>query len=291
MLTLYVSFRLFEWAQAVEGNKAFIKKHVQNVSLNTNLDCLILGGSNSVFSISAEQMSNETKRNCYNLSLLNEGFSDSAYWHFLTETIGDQRTNITQIFYSSVMPIASFEFADIQARKKNEEQGIGISGNINFEIIGRSVASYIKSFILDDEMNFITHLYPAPNEWGDFNFNLYKHCNNNNIDVVFKPEDNLPLLANWANSQIKRLTEFFPNATIYIVVPSTMRDDKFNSSKFDAAIKILKAEVIESSTLQQEVLLVVQPPFTNIAHLCDGEHHGNEMGRKIRTSDLIRNIH
>ena len=84
ILFLYISIRIFEWQSFDDGNRLSIaNEHYQNTKVEKKINCLILGGSNAVFSLSAEQMSRRDELNCYNLSLINEGFSFPAYWNFI----------------------------------------------------------------------------------------------------------------------------------------------------------------------------------------------------------------
>ena len=84
IILFYCAFRIIEWKNLDDGNRAEIAKtHYQNVKRNYKINCPIIGGSNAVFSLSAQQMSVHEDLNCYNMSLLNEGYSDSAYFKFL----------------------------------------------------------------------------------------------------------------------------------------------------------------------------------------------------------------
>ena len=81
LLIFYIVFRVFEWQNYDDGGRQLIAElHALNLRDRDDIDCLILGGSNAVFSLSAEQISNKSQLTCYNLSLLDEGFSDEAYF-------------------------------------------------------------------------------------------------------------------------------------------------------------------------------------------------------------------
>ena len=84
VILFYIAFRLVEWHFWDDsGPQLIAERHSVNLRKSDDLDCLILGGSNSIFSLSAEQISNESDLTCYNLSLSNEGFSDGAYFNFI----------------------------------------------------------------------------------------------------------------------------------------------------------------------------------------------------------------
>ena len=103
ILVLYIAFRIAEWQYFDDGGRLEIaEQHFINLSNQNDINCLILGGSNAVFSLSAEQMSRDDDLNCYNASLLNEGFSDLAYFEFINSA-PINRMEITYIFYSIIL--------------------------------------------------------------------------------------------------------------------------------------------------------------------------------------------
>ena len=108
ILMLYIAFRVLEWQFYDDGGRQLIaEQHAINLSVRDDIDCLILGGSNAVFSLSAEQISNQSSLTCYNLSLLNEGYSDDAYFNFI-RNLPIERTQIKSIFYSWLtIPVTS----------------------------------------------------------------------------------------------------------------------------------------------------------------------------------------
>ena len=84
LLISYLAFRIIEWRYYDDGGRLKIaQQHSINLSNLNDINCLILGGSNASFGLSAEQMSKDDKLNCYNLSLLNEGYSDESYFAFV----------------------------------------------------------------------------------------------------------------------------------------------------------------------------------------------------------------
>ena len=141
LLISYPAFRVLEWRMLDDGRRSLIAEHhAVNLGNRNDINCLILGGSNAVFSLSAEQMSTESGLKCYNLSLLNEGYSDRAYFDFINSMPID-RMKITSVFYSSLYPLGSKYFAE---RIQKNEDKIGISGERDFQLLGRSLASYLK---------------------------------------------------------------------------------------------------------------------------------------------------
>lgn len=276
-LIFYVVFRIVEW-QAYdndEGRQLIAQQHAVHLSNIDDIDCFVLGGSNAVFSLSAEQLSNESNLTCYNLSLLNEGFSDEAYFDFI-RALPIERTEIKVVIYSPIYPLnrASFE-----ERLKHNQNQTDISGKQDFQITGNSVANYLLKFSKGVPLFHLVQ-HPLPTHTGDFNFDEYGGCKEEivdiwipvNIDYEFK---------NWLVSNLMTIKNLFPNADISFVVPSTLRS-QVSDTTFQEFSKLLKSEVVK-----QSVNYIEQSPFADITVLCDATHHANVEGRSIRTSELL----
>ncbi len=107
LLIFYIILRVFVWQNYDDGGRQLIaEQHALNLRDRDDIDCLILGGSNAVFSLSAEQISQQSSLTCYNLSLLNEGFSDEAYFDFI-RNLPIERMQIKTLVYSSVYPLSN----------------------------------------------------------------------------------------------------------------------------------------------------------------------------------------
>jgi hypothetical protein len=277
-LIFYIVFRVVVWQVYDDGGRQLIaERHAINLSVRDDIDCLILGGSNAVFSLSAEQISNQSSLTCYNLSLLNEGFSDGAYFDFI-RNLPIERTQIKSIFYSSVYPIANIHFLE---RLELNQRQIGISGEgVKFQFTGRSLASYLKDF-LQDKPPFQSLQYPMPTPSGDFNFDEYDGCQQDKIRdnwiSVTIDED----FKQWLGDNLLTVNTLFPNANISFVLPSTLRsqlsEDDFG--KF--------SDTLESVVVSNSAHYIAQSSFSDVSVLCDGTHHANANGRGIRTSELL----
>ena len=278
LLIFYIVFRVFEWQTYDDGGRQLIaEQHALNLIDRDDIDCLILGGSNAVFSLSAEQISNKSQLTCYNLSLLNEGFSDEAYFDFI-RNLHIERTQIKTIIYSSVYPLTERNF--LQRLEWNQRQiRINGKGSRNFGFTGRSLASYLKDFLQDKPL-FKSVQYPIPTPNGDFNFDDYDGCQQKirdewipvTIDEDFK---------RWLSQNLLTISTLFPNANISFVVPSTLRS-QVSEDDFSEFSDALEFEVVSNS-----VKYIQQSSFSDSSVLCDGPHHANALGREIRTSELL----
>ena len=277
ILMLYIAFRVVVWQNHDDGGRQLIAaRHAINLSVRDDIDCLILGGSNAVFSLSAEQISNQSSLTCYNLSLLNEGFSDDAYFNFI-RNLPIERTQIKSIFYSSVTPLSNTAFLELLERNQSQ---IGISGDSTFQFTGRSLAAYLKKF-LQDKSPFQSVQYPMPTPSGDFNFDEYDGCQQDAISDDWIPVTIDEDFKQWLGDKLSTVNTLFPNANISLVLPSTLRSQlsEDNFRKF--------SDTLESEVVSNSAHYIAQSSFSDVSVLCGGTHHANANGREIRTSELL----
>ena len=277
VLIFYIVFRVVEWQNYDDGGRQLIaEQHAINLSGRDDIDCLILGGSNAFFSLSAEQISNQSNLTCYNLSLLNEGYSDAAYFDFI-RNLPIERAQIKSIIYSSVYPLLNKSF--LERLERNQKQ-TSISGESTFQFTGRSLASYLKNFEQGKSL-FQSVGYPMPTPSGDFNFDEYDGCQPDKIRdeniLVTIDED----FKQWLGENLLTVSSLFPNANISFVLPSTLRsqvsEDDF--AKFSDTLELVVVGNSEN--------FIAQSSFSDVSVLCDGTHHANAVGREIRTSELL----
>lgn len=279
LLIFYIVFRVVEWQHYDDGGRQLIaEQHALNLSDRDDIDCLILGGSNAVFSLSAEQISNQSKLTCYNLSLLNEGFSDVTYFDFI-RNLHIERTQIKTILYSSVYPLR--ETGILERLEQNQRQiRINGEGHKKFEFTGRSLARVLKDFLQGKPL-FESVQYPIPTPSGDFNFDDYDGCQQDKIRDEWIPATIDKDFKRWLSYKLQTISTLFPNANISFVVPSTLRS-QVSEDDFAEFSDALEFEVVSNS-----VNYIQQSSFTDVSVLCDGTHHANALGRKIRTSELL----
>lgn len=277
IITLYIVFRIIEWSYMDDGGRATIsKQHLINLENSNGINCLILGGSNAVFSLSAKQMSKEDNLNCYNMSLVNEGYSDEAYFDFIRKAPID-KNNIKHIFYSSVIPLSSEHFSKRLEHNNNETP---LYGEQPFEVIGPSIASYFIKWVKGEAL-FKTKQYPKPTLSGDFNFSAYDRCTSEPIIDKWDLDHNNEALIFWVEKQLLRVRNIFTNAELYFLIPSTL-NETYNEKDVSSFLSLLEKEIP-----QNRIAFIKQSPYENINFLCDYTHHANAIGREVRTKELI----
>ena len=145
LFIVYLSFRVIEWTLFDDGNRTEIaKKILADMAAEPGINCLILGGSNSVFGISAKQISEVLNFKCYNLSMLNQGYSSSAYWSFVEDALDGNEKQIKYVIYSSIMPYRDIKyFNEKQIAEKNKVDNANLSEGDKFPLF--SINSFIFS--------------------------------------------------------------------------------------------------------------------------------------------------
>ena len=276
----YLSFRVIIWFSPDDGRRSIIaEQHTLNLSALSDINCLILGGSNAAFSLSAKQMSESINLNCYNLSLMNEGFSDEAYLDFIS-SVPFNKTDITNIFYSTTIPMRP---KNVRSRLLRNDNKTGISGDRDFQLLGKSIAMYFQRW-LQNKVVFQSKQYPNPTSTGDFNFNEYEECDSTNIGIRGASLDVDAKLGDWMNGYISSIRSIFPNAQMYFVLPSTLREN-VNERDLSIFSNMVRQEIVDKS-----VFFIQQSPFNNRSVLCDAANHTNAIGRELRTSELLKII-
>ncbi len=283
VLISFLFFRIVEWHFYNDGGrKEIAQQHLVNLKNLDDINCLILGGSNSFFGLSAEQMSINSKLNCYNLSLLNEGYSDESYFTYIKSAPISYK-EINYIFYSTAYLLADDKL--FTKRLKNNEDKIGISGDTSFRMFGDSLALRLKNLLEGNSFSKFYFQYPNPNKRGDFNFELYDGCDSEKIKDKWILTSKQEELKNWIKLNLLRIKSLFHNAEVYLISPSKLGNNK-NRADLASLSNYLQAEaaILSFSYIEQSL-------FINKDVLCDSDIHANRTGRNIRTSELLDLIH
>ena len=120
---------------------------------------------------------------------------------------------------------------------------------------------------------------PTPS--GDFNFEEYDGCNQDEILDRWIPVTIDEDFKYWLGNNFLTVSTLFPNAKISFVLPSTLR------SKVSEDAFANFSDTLESVVVSNSAKYIAQSSFSDVSVLCDDTHHANAVGREIRTSELL----
>lgn len=259
-----------------------VKVHIQNVKNSRSVDALVFGGSNAVYSLSAESLSYNTGINWYNASLDGELGSINEYKNFIRELSARiDRTKVRYIVYSSLFAYLPSEVADAQpdvpnARPETRENGEGIKPRGS---VLAYIAYHLRQVLRQRQRN----------RFGDLVFESVKCEFTKNPVHDRKSAD---ASADFFADKAIFLASVFPNASIIIVLPS----EYYGVANFDDSIFEQKLRTKFYGLLSQKyhfdgvVKIIFQPPYSSVTQVCNNTRHANEDGRVWRTENLIASI-
>lgn len=285
-IVAYIIFILWEHTLYDDANRSQIAQtHINNIHSGTPINGLILGGSNAVYSLSAERLGKSMGGAWYNTALINEGFSDRNYEVFINDIANlIDVAGISTVIYSTMQP---YRLGEI---KKREAIAVDISGHPYLQIKPtRRVLFYLNSLMKHVTTPHFT--YPLPNKFGDFEFNQFNCIFL--IENATRERDAVAVIVPFLIERTLFFAAKFPNAKIMITLPSeiygtnTPLDNGFDEilrNQFNETLRRLPPSTSE------RVFLILQPPFPSVGYVCDGQNHANQNGRNWRTDDLSRNL-
>lgn len=275
---VYIFFLLWEYNHTMAERK-MISMKLQNIVLKLDkIDGIILGGSNTFFGLSALKLSQELKSDWINLSLLNEGYSDSNYNDFISQTIPKSKRE--SVSYVVLGTITLNRKGRIAAREESE---LNLFGGKSFNLLpDRNLAGFLKDIIMNEER----FEYPIPDNYGDFNFEEF-NCNIKNARPKYMRED-IDIIKKSLNKRFSTINNFFPNAKILLLIPAEFKGEFYDpiSSKIlmNNLEKIIRKE---SLSLGIDIKLVHEFELDNTDYFCDSYHHASKLGRDLITDNLI----
>jgi len=245
---------------------------------------ILLGGSNVVYSLSAELLSKETNYSWFNLGLSSEAFNDKNYWDHVEKSLPDsKRQAIEIVVYSSLNFLRDGYLAE---RNSNDLDAWGNKPRSwvpNMSMAGRIRASIKQT--KNPSAHQFTGQYSLPLAYGDFDFDKI-NCPYDYPDGFGIEADTL-LLNDWLLTQLNSMQALFPNARIIITIPSEYYGESFNLNSYKAMLDNL-SNIQNNSQIKFEI--IVQPKFKHKNMTCDMRQHGNEFGRSLRTTQLIKQL-
>lgn len=244
------------------------------------VDSLIIGGSNSYYSLSAALLSQKIGGEWFNASIVGEGYSDKGYREYLGELIGDKpRQEIKTIVYSSVVP---FRFGEMERREVYVGKADGV-GRV-FLKPRKAMYKWIDGGLGSNSSEVI-----ASSMEGDIVF-AGRSCSG--WRGVFKAEE-LGTAVRFYVSSVLYYLEQFPLANVYLVVPSAYYEGADQEKSREYKENLVKAIGDYFDLLggkPNRVRIVSQPDFPSKDLICSGFVHANSAGRVWRTMNLVREI-
>jgi hypothetical protein len=260
-----------------ENRREIVRAHLRNAQMHRRVDGVILGGSNGVFGLSAQQLSAESGANWYNASLLNEGFSLANYRSYAARIAAALDADAVQtVVFTTFLPYSLAQYYENRDSTKTVHGSqLGLKPN-------QSLGSLLKERV----QGKVIHSYPLPTRWGDLDFAQYK-CSNRWISTI--PADTATA-ARILLDRAEVAAEHFPRAEVVVVLPSVLsaalRDNPaaFTEAQVRAAFTdgVRKSPRLRS----RQVRLLIQQRIPSGDLVCDALHHPTEAGRTWRTREL-----
>ncbi len=266
-----------------ENRSGIILAHQRNAAAIPAIKGLILGGSNAYFSLSAQLLSSGLHEPWYNASLLDEGFSWSAYKAFIVAlSQALDREQVRVVVYSSVHRLWALGTDD------GSESSVDITGRPRWSARPyRSAISYAGHYLRTGSFSETRPRYPLPNEFGDFDFSEYR-CTFGGSSAEFRMEA-IDRASRDLAERARFLKSVFPSARIVLIVPSELAGPATRRlrDRVNQKLRVAFAEQISQEPFAADLTLLVQESFAGTEQICDVPHHANRDGRRWRTQGLI----
>jgi hypothetical protein len=272
-----VAYAVFLWIDHNPDRYPDIKVHMQNIKNIGAVDGLVFGGSNAVYSLSAESLNYFTGIKWYNASVRAELDNIKRHKNFIKDfSARMDRMKVKYVVYSSLLPYEINEIAAVKSDKFNSEKkikGLGIKPK-------KSVLAYIKDRNKD----------PQRNSYGDLVFDDRVKCHFFEDRAPHERED-IDIAVDFLVDMASFFTSVFPYASIQIVLPSEYYGLSFDDSIFEQTLRTkFYGSLPEKYLTNSMVKIIFQPPYSSIAQVCFTGAHANEDGRLWRTRNLIEFI-
>lgn len=266
IIYLYYDYKLYE------GPGYFATESHKDISKFKNVEGLIIGGSNSLYGLSAEQLSKKTNWRFYNLSIMYEGNTSDNYFNYIKKITNDStRNKIKVILFSTI---------NIYSNLIRHELKYDLNGKEKYIIEPRiKILSFIKNIFIKPPNSSIFEI-TCSKFYGDL---LFKGISNsfNPKDYYFKYPPIHEIL-NLIICEKNRYSKLFPNSIFIIIAPTI----------YNKEISIQNSYIHELNLelKKRNITLIYQQPFTNTSLMSDFFCHPNEIGRTIRTNQLIDSL-
>ena len=233
---------------------------------NKRIDAIIIGGSNALYGISAEDLSKYSNKHFYNFSMSNEMNHHANYMKYLKLTTADSiRQKIQLVVYSSIKLYTENTFKTLEDTNIVENQKV-----INI-IPSISILSWLKNKYWSLDYDYI-----KMTDHGDFASyprDLYYF-----YDFEFKHSPlSLSHIVEFIVFKKKQLSLLYPNAKIVITAPPFYNKTPNYQNNY-----ILKL----SQELEKRDIYFIAEQVNSNKQIWRDNAHLNKFGRKIRSKEL-----
>jgi hypothetical protein len=256
------------------------RDRIQSILKIGNIDGLLFGGSNAVYSLSAEFLNYYMGINWYNASVEGELGNIERHKNFIQGlSAGIDRTKVRYVVYSSTAP---YRMGAIARSESSENFGIRIKPKI-------SALGYVsRQFFRKSE-------FPqrnSRNRFGDMVFETQRCPTAANRYVVKHEREDEDISVEFLVDYAIFFASLFPNASLLIVLPSEYYGAlSFDDSIFEQTLRTKFYSVLNAKYFKKTAIKIIfQPPYTSTTQVCDWGFHANEDGRLWRTQNLIEFI-
>jgi hypothetical protein len=277
-----VVYAVVLWIDQDHNDDPAVKEHIRQIKNSGSVEGLIFGGSNAIYSLSAELLSSHFGARWYNASVNDEMHRVSRYNDFIQDLAGSiDRMKVEYVVYSSQLPYINGNIAAHESTKIEKIAGFGIKPKL-------SVAYYIVSAYRNHPNERERRVGKQRNEFGDLVFDNVKKCEFDG-DISHERE-NEDTSVNFLTNEVLFLGAVFPYAAIFMVLPSEYYGEKnLDDSVFEQNLRTKFYKILNRKYhfKDRAVKIIFQPPYSSIAQVCNEKEHANKQGRLWRTRNLI----
>ncbi|KAA5602687.1 hypothetical protein [Blastochloris sulfoviridis] len=258
-----------------------VDRRTAHLRATNDLDVVIVGGSNSLFGVSAKQISRQTGLSAYNISLMHEGHYDKNYFNFMEESIPRAvRAKVKFVVLSTIAP-----FGDLALERRRQDE------NLTHDLVGRqlhvtltpnepllyAIAVVAPQLLRPSRKGTDAEGKLSVDEaYGDLNFKMITCRYDSERHILNRASDVFDVIL----PRLQGIRTIFPYATVIVSIPPLASDTGGITEQF----------VRELSALLPENMLVSVTPALDRKYFCDSEIHPNAQGRMIRTNGIVSDI-
>jgi hypothetical protein len=290
LLAVYAAYLVWDnhLYKSGERRREIVSQHLKQLRDQKTFDGLIIGGSNSYYSLSSGLIQTMLGERWYNASIMSGGFSNRNMHDFIGQVAAAVDVHsVKTIVFSSIV---AYQKGDVYKRDRALAE---IDGKLPLSLKPqRSALSHLKDWVIKPA-HVDGFQLPLPDSNGDIQF-LKTTCPDVFAPAQFSKEDP-QVVAKYIVDNLQVIGAKFPASKIYVVFPSLFADERLSLIRDRTYIeKVVNLTTALSKELHSDKIIsygiVFQPKFPAVDMVCDYPHHANSKGREWRTRNLLKNI-